>query len=46
MPLARVHARDPARAEAAAARLRAAYRLEEAPLSPADPVIERIPGSA
>ena len=41
-PLARVHARDLAQAEAAAKRLRAAYRLGEAPLSPADPVIERI----
>ena len=43
-PLARVHARDLAQAEAAAKRLRAAYRLGEAPLSPADPVIERIAG--
>ena len=41
-PLARVHARDAAQAEAAANRLRAAYRLGEAPLAPADPVIERI----
>jgi thymidine phosphorylase len=44
-PLARVHARDLARAEAAAKRLRAAYRLGEAPLSAADPVIERIAGT-
>ena len=44
-PLARVHARDVARAEAAGSRLRAAYRLGEAPLSPADPVIERIAGA-
>ena len=44
-PLARVHAREPDEAEAAARRLRAAYRLEEAPLSPADPVIERIVGT-
>ena len=45
-PLARVHARDAARAEAAAKRLRAAYRLGEAPISTDDPVIERISGSA
>ena len=44
-PLARVHARDLAQAEAAAKRLRAAYRVGEAPLSPADPVIERIVGT-
>ena len=44
-PLARVHARDVAQAEAAAKRLRAAYRIGEAPLSPADPVIERIAGA-
>jgi len=44
-PLGRVHARDPARAEAAANRLRAAYRLGEAPLAPDDPVIERIAGA-
>ena len=41
-PLARVHARDLARADAAVNRLRAAYRLDEAPLAPAEPVIERI----
>jgi thymidine phosphorylase len=40
-PLARVHARSADRAEAAVRRLRAAYRLDEAPLSPIDPVIER-----
>ena len=45
-PLARVHARDVATAEAAAKRLRAAYRLGEAPLSPGDPVIERIAGTS
>jgi thymidine phosphorylase len=45
-PLARVHAREPDRAEAAVKRLRAAYRLGEAALSPADPVIERIAGTA
>ena len=45
-PLARVHARDVAEAEAAANRLRAAYRLGAAPLTPDDPVIERISGSA
>ena len=44
-PLARVHAREPDEAEAAIRRLRAAYRLDEAPLSPADPVIERIGGT-
>ena len=38
-PLARVHARDVARAEAAANRLRGAYRLGAAPLTPDDPVI-------
>jgi thymidine phosphorylase len=45
-PLARVHARKPDEAEAAVRRLRAAYRLDEAALSPADPVIERIAGTA
>ena len=40
--LARVHARDLDAAEAAVRRLRAAYRLDAAPLSPVDPVIERI----
>jgi thymidine phosphorylase len=44
-PLARVHARNPDGAEAAARRLRAAYRLADKPLSLADPVIERIAGS-
>jgi thymidine phosphorylase len=44
-PLARVHARSTDNAEAAVRRLRAAYRLDEAPLSPADPVIERIVGT-
>ena len=44
-PLARIHARNVAQAEAAAKRLRAAYRIGEAPLSPADPVIERIVGA-
>ena len=44
-PLGRVHARDIALAEAAAKRLRAAYRLDAAPLSPDDPVIERIAGA-
>ena len=43
-PLARVHARSADKAEAAVRRLRAAYRLDEAPLSPGDPVIERIVG--
>jgi thymidine phosphorylase len=45
-PLARVHARNADQAEAAGKRLRAAYRLAEAPYSPADPVVERIAGSA
>jgi thymidine phosphorylase len=44
-PLARVHARSPDDAEAAVKRLRAAYRLGEAPLSQGDPVIERIAGT-
>ena len=41
-PLARVHARTSDQADLAVRRLRAAYRLDEAPLSPVDPVIERI----
>ena len=45
LALGRVHARSAADAEAAVKRLRAAYRLGEAPLSPADPVIERIAGT-
>jgi len=45
-PLARVHARDPNQAQVAIRRLRAAYRLEEAPFSPGDPVIERVAGTA
>jgi thymidine phosphorylase len=44
-PLARVHARSADEAEAAIRRLRAAYRLDEAPLSLVDPVIERIVGT-
>jgi thymidine phosphorylase len=44
-PLARVHARSADKADAAVRRLRAAYRLDEAPLSPGDPVIERISGT-
>ncbi len=44
-PLARVHARNSDQAEAARERLRAAYRLAEAPPSHADPVVERIAGS-
>jgi len=43
--LARVHARTADQAEAAGERLRAAYHIGEAPLSHADPVIERIAGS-
>jgi len=42
-PLAMVHARDEARALAAAERLRAAYQISDAPPSaPADPVIARV----
>ncbi|MBV9910363.1 MAG: thymidine phosphorylase, partial [Hyphomicrobiales bacterium] len=44
-PLARVHARSADQADVAIRRLRAAYRLDEAPLSPVDPIIERIAGS-
>jgi thymidine phosphorylase len=44
-PLARVHARDPDQAATAVRRLRAAYRLDETPLSSGDPVIERIGGT-
>ena len=44
-PLARVHAREPDQAEAAIRRLRAAYRLDESPLSPGQPIIERIDGT-
>src|ERR1700677_4376066 len=44
-PLARVHARSTDKAEAAVRRLRAAYRLDETPLSPGDPVIERVVGT-
>jgi hypothetical protein len=40
-----VHARDPNQAQVAIRRLRAAYRLEEAPFSPGDPVIERVAGT-
>ena len=41
-PLARVHARRPDEAEAAARRLRAAYRLSAAPPARPDPVVARI----
>ena len=44
-PLARVHARDADRAEGAVRRLRTAYRLDEAPISRVDPIIERIVGT-
>jgi thymidine phosphorylase len=44
-PLARVHARSADKAEAAVRRLRAAYRLDGAPISRGDPVIERIVGA-
>jgi thymidine phosphorylase len=43
-PLARVHARNADEAAAAGDRLRAAYRLAEVPVSPGDPVIERVAG--
>ncbi len=43
-PLARIHARNADEAEAAAARLRAAYRLGEPPPERADPVVARIAG--
>lgn len=43
-PLALVHARDEARAQAAIARLRAAYRIAEAPPPLAPPVLERVVG--
>ena len=46
VPLARVHAREADQAEAAIRRLRAAYRLDETPLSPGDPVIERVAGTS
>jgi thymidine phosphorylase len=46
MPLARVHARGADEAEAAARRLRAAYRLGDAPPVTADPVLARIAAGA
>ena len=45
-PLALVHARDDARARAAAARLRAAYRVADAPPPIVAPVIDRVVGAA
>ena len=44
-PLARVHARTAAQAQEAARRLRAAYRLADAPQAVGDPVIERVAGA-
>jgi thymidine phosphorylase len=44
-PLACVHSRSADQAEVAVRRLRGAYRIDEAPLSPDDPVIERIAGA-
>ena len=44
-PLALVHARDQASAEAAAASLSGAYQVGEAPLAQRSPVIERIVGA-
>ncbi len=41
-PLALVHARDEAHARAAATRLRAAYRIGDAPPAPSDPIVARI----
>ena len=41
-PLARVHARRPDEAEAAARRLRAAFSIGDAPPAPADPIVARI----
>jgi len=43
-PLARIHARTPEAAAAAAESLRAAYRVGDSPPRLADPVIERIAG--
>jgi thymidine phosphorylase len=43
-PLALVHARDDAGAEVAVARLRAAYRIGDAPPAKGPPVLERIAG--
>ena len=45
-PLALVHARDAAHAEAAARQLAAAYRIGDAPPPRHDPVIERIVGTS
>jgi thymidine phosphorylase len=44
-PLALVHARDEAKAQAAAVQLVAAYRIGDAPPSCRDPVVERIAGA-
>jgi thymidine phosphorylase len=44
-PLACVHSRSADQAEVAIQRLRGAYRIDEAPLPPGDPVIERIVGT-
>jgi thymidine phosphorylase len=44
-PLACVHSRSADQAEVAVRRLRGAYRIDEAPLPPDDPVIERIAGA-
>jgi thymidine phosphorylase len=44
-PLALVHARDAAQAEAAAAALAAAYRIGDSPAPLRDPVVERIAGA-
>jgi thymidine phosphorylase len=45
-PLALVHARDAAQAEAAAKQLAAAYRIGDAPPPRRDPVVERIAGTS
>jgi thymidine phosphorylase len=44
-PLARVHARNPDQAEAAAKRLRTAYHIADAAPATADPVVARIAGA-
>jgi thymidine phosphorylase len=44
-PLARVHARNADQAEAAARRLRAAYRLTDTPRQTTAPIVERIVGA-
>jgi thymidine phosphorylase len=45
-PLAFVHARDEAQANAAAERLRAAYRIADAPPAASEPVVARVGGAS